>query len=325
MNILNYLKTFVVVVVAAMAFTSCSKEQTSLSIYDFQGRAKIMGHVSYPVREEYQKDSETPAIPKVIWESAANKQLFIKINNSSFVRGEAGVTVIQTKTDKNGNYEIEIPVPEEGVRVAIQGEYFIGNCNLFVKLDNQGKEQYKLQEGVFYMDAEDVSLEPNEIVFYNLRYDDFDARELEEEEEEESVRALTVQAGLGSFDTDGDVYFKSQSGIEVTLTNGKDSWKNTTNSYGLAAFFVPRSVGNVTITANYASSSSFNIYDRYNQQYSITGGTWQQYYRNDVNQSQSVDLSYYYSTIKVKMVYVTSTSKNGYYWSDYSWNYADFE
>ena len=87
MNILNYLKTFVVV--AAIAFTSCSKEQTSLSIYDFQGRAKIMGHVSYPVREEYQKDSETPAIPKVIWESAANKQLFIKINSCVLYTSDA--------------------------------------------------------------------------------------------------------------------------------------------------------------------------------------------------------------------------------------------
>ncbi|MDE5611706.1 MAG: hypothetical protein K2I90_06775, partial [Odoribacter sp.] len=282
--------------------------------------------VSYCVKKVYTYNSyDGTYYSREIIDSVANKQIFIKISNDEFEEGEEGFTVIQTKTDKNGNYEIEIPVPEEGANVRIQAESFVDSCR-YVRLNDSGEEDsYRAEEGVFSTAEETIKLFPNDIKFYDLEY------EFNRYENNEVVQSVTVKVGLGSFKGYDDICFKSQKGIVVTLTDayGKGAWSSTTDINGIAEFSIPESISTVLVTVNQVPYTPFYYYYDYGRYYNISRGEWFQYsdYQRGIISSQSKSI-YYSGEIKVKMVYVTSeeiSANYGYYWNEYEWYNVDFE
>lgn len=156
MNILNNLKSLAVIAIATMAFTSCSKEQTSLSIDDIQGKARIKGTLTYS--EGFDKNY------REISKTATNTTIWVKISNASLSpKGQAhGYTTFETATDAKGEYEIEPPVSENGTNIIIQPQAFTGK-----RYDRPADETI---EGVFEKEVTLYSVTPNQIKCMNIKY-----------------------------------------------------------------------------------------------------------------------------------------------------------
>ncbi|WP_308756792.1 hypothetical protein [uncultured Bacteroides sp.] len=125
MNYLSGLKTLLAIAIVTVALSSCSEDQTSLSINDIQGKATIIGSFVYNDGQTYSSSTTTPVSPD---KPAMNVKMYVKIENSSLSpnNNAQGYTTFETSTDANGEYEIEIPAVENGVEVSIQAESFIG-------------------------------------------------------------------------------------------------------------------------------------------------------------------------------------------------------
>lgn len=170
MNILNNLKSLAVIAIATMAFTSCSKEQTSLSIDDIQGKARIKGTLTYSEGTEY-KNGESNKIIK----AATNTTIWVKISNASLSpNGQIpGYTTFETVTDAKGEYEIEVPVSESiyGTEIRMQPQPFIGK---YKKISNDNwnynRPTYETIEGVFETDEISFNARPNQIIFKDIEY-----------------------------------------------------------------------------------------------------------------------------------------------------------
>ncbi len=154
MNILNNLKSLAVIAIATMAFTSCSKDQTSFSIDDIQGKAKIKGTVSYS--EGYDRTGN-----KII-KMATNTTILVKIDNNDLspIGNAYGTTTFETVTNGKGEYEIEIPVLEGGAFVTIQPQDFIGKQKNFSSNET---------EGIFTAETT-CHVVPNDIQFKDIEY-----------------------------------------------------------------------------------------------------------------------------------------------------------
>lgn len=178
MNILNNLKSLAVIAIATMAFTSCSKDQTSFSIDDIQGKAKIKGTLTYSEGTEY-KNGESNKIIK----AATNTTIWVKINNASLSPNgqtleHTTYTTFETVTDAKGEYEIEVPVSESiyGTEIKMQPQPFIGK---YKKISNDNwnynRPTYETIEGVFETDEISFNARPNQIIFKDIEYQ-FNAR-----------------------------------------------------------------------------------------------------------------------------------------------------
>lgn len=105
----------------AMLATSCSEEQTSLTIDEITTTAKIVGQVSYQTGTEW--DATTSTV-KNKYAVAVNKKVIIEIDNSELKSGAQGITVYETATDAKGNYEIAVPIVGASMGVTIKAETF---------------------------------------------------------------------------------------------------------------------------------------------------------------------------------------------------------
>lgn len=166
MNILNNLKTLAVIIMTAMAFTSCSKDQTSLSVDDIQGKAKIKGIIFYSEGVEY-KNNDSHEIIKM----ATNTTILVKISNNQLsLKGNAyGFTTFETVTNDKGEYEIEVPALENGTTIIIQPQSFVGKYKSIDEWNN-GKPVYATLEGIFEA-KESCSVTPNQIIFKDIEYE----------------------------------------------------------------------------------------------------------------------------------------------------------
>ena len=122
MNILRKFAVFAAFAAVTTVFVGCSdQDQSSLSIEDFQGRAKISGTLSYNEGQAYNNGNYTE-LNKV----AANTPVYIRISNTYLSpNGNAsGYTTLETVTDANGKYEIEVPLPDQGARIYLHAPTF---------------------------------------------------------------------------------------------------------------------------------------------------------------------------------------------------------
>lgn len=166
---LTKFKMFAVVAVAAMALTGCAKEESSLSIDDLPGRAKVKGVVCYSDLERY--DAREGKLEQ-IYVTKVEVKVLAKIRNSSISNGQGhGYTIFETVTDAEGRYEFEIPVPEDGgVTVELEALPFEGTREVFDEYDYYGDPIYNRMEGVYGFATGTVRLEPNDIKDKLLRY-----------------------------------------------------------------------------------------------------------------------------------------------------------
>lgn len=240
MNILRKFAVFTAVIAAMMVIPGCSEDQSSLSLEDFPGKAKLSGTLSYNEGQAYSNGKYTE-LNKV----AANMPLNVLIRNSALVAGAKGYTTLETVTDAEGKYEIEVPVPDGGITVRLRASSFTGTRTLVKDWENNSPV-FENQEVVFKLD-ETLDIEPDDILVENLKYGF-----VEREKEVALVTEvpLTVRVGLGVFDREGGTYTSFQSGVSVLIQvcydeleeNGDDMWRcygATTDFNGEAKFNIP--------------------------------------------------------------------------------------
>jgi len=333
MNILRKFTVFTAVIAAMMALPGCSEEQSSLSLEDFPGKAKLSGTLSYNEGQAYSNGKYTE-LNKV----AANTPLYVLISNADLVGDAKGYTTLETVTDAEGKYEIEIPVPDGGISVRLRAPSFTGTRTLVKDWENNSPV-FENQEVVFKMD-ESLDIEPDDILVENLKYGF-----VEREEEVALVTEvpLTVKVGLGVFDREGRTALSYQSGVSVLIRvyydeleeNGYNMLRYygaTTDFNGEAKFNIPAprkdwSDVRIDMKALPFHVNTFDYYDYYNSYSSISGGTYKQYY----SRNQSLDLWQYDDDVsftesnepkyELKMVFVPDDDVNahGYYWGNYNW------
>lgn len=163
MNYLNGLKTLIAVAVATLAFTSCSEEQTSLSINDIPGKAKIIGSFTYNDGQTTSSSTTANSDKPVM-----NTTVYVKISNASLSPNSGnGYTIFETTTNANGEYEIEIPAVETGTDVTIQAASFIGKkyTTSTSGSTTTGGNKIITKEGVYEANSITLSsIMPNDII-----------------------------------------------------------------------------------------------------------------------------------------------------------------
>lgn len=165
MNYLNGLKTLIAIAIATVAFSSCTEDQTSLSINDIQGKATIIGSFVYNDGQTYPGSTTTSVSSD---KPAMNVKVYVKVSNASLSSNSnaKGYTTFETSTDANGEYEIEIPAVENGVEVSIQAESFIGRKYSTVSGSTTGiGNSFLTEEGVYEATPIQLSeVKPNDII-----------------------------------------------------------------------------------------------------------------------------------------------------------------
>lgn len=324
---------FTAVVTATMVISGCSENQSSFSIEDFPGKAKLSGTLSYNEGQAYSGGKYTE-LNKV----AANTTLYVLIENAELIGNSKGYTTLETVTDAEGKYEIEVPVPDGGMTVRLRATSFTGTRTLVKDWENNSPV-FESQEVVFKMD-ESLYIEPDDILNANLKYGF-----VEREEDVALVTEvpLTVSVGLGVFDREGNTYLTYRSGVSVLIDvcydefeeNGQSMWRYygaTTDFNGKARFNIPaprKDWSNVRIymKAQPLHVSTFDYYDRYyHDKNVIYGGMYKHYYGQGyaLDQWKSYRVSFTESETseyELKMVFVPDddVEAHGYYWGSYNW------
>lgn len=252
---LSKLKTFAAVVVVAMAFVGCTKEETSMSIYDLAGRAKIKGFVSYNAKDSLQEDGYIEGF----WMPKSGVEILAKISNAD-ISGDTtnmGYTEFKTRTNEEGYYEFELPVPEKATKVILQAETFEGVRCSYDSLKNK-ELSCSDKEGVFSCFNETLTVKPNEIVYRDLYY------AFSQSEISSQSSTLTVNVFKGVYVNGVPTFIRPQwTPFNVTIkdNDGNISETKMTNDTGSVKFDIlhlqERMVG-LTISVEKSSSSTLD-------------------------------------------------------------------
>lgn len=250
---LSKLKTFAAVAVVAMAFVGCAKEETSMSIYDLAGRAKIKGFVSYNAKDSLQEDGHIEGF----WIPKSDVEILAKISNAAISGNEdnEGYTEFRTRTNKEGYYEFEIPVPEKAIKVALRTEIFEGVRTSYDSLVNN-KFYCSDKEGIFTSQDTTITIGANEIKSADFWY------QFSDEEIGYASSRLIVNVFKGIY-INGKPTFVSPtwSSFNVTIADEKGNVNESqkTDEKGQVIFDIVPSRESVefTITVDKISSSAF--------------------------------------------------------------------
>lgn len=164
----KFLLSAAAAVFALVLGTGCAKEQSSISVDDIKGSAKIVGTLSYSQGTGHSSNKFTELVSP-----AANRKVWVKVpNNSLAPNGQAtGFSTFETVTDENGKYEVVIPaVDQNGMTVHVQAESFEGTHTL-VKSISGSNIEWDHRNVVFYHDDVNVAgVRPNDIKVANIAY-----------------------------------------------------------------------------------------------------------------------------------------------------------
>lgn len=273
---LNKFKLFIAVAITAVAVSSCSEDQTSLSANDIKGKAKIKGIITFNEGQSYQNGKFTEIIKPY-----AKDTVFVKIANSSLdPKGQAtGYTTYIALTDESGQYEVEVPAIDraEGTAVTVQTKPYVGKRNMLVSWENE-KPVFEAQEVIFKANFTET-VHPYDIVLKDVLCG-FTPRNSEVGYPE--TVELQVKVGENSYESNGindhTPIFKLTSDIDVVIEVSYDSDEDgdgnddirlygaTTNNNGYAIFSIPSKEttwSDVLITTKVApyTANSFNYYN----------------------------------------------------------------
>lgn len=154
-------KFFSAVVLMAIAFTGCVKEQSSFQVSDIPGKATIMGSYHYNAGQDYDYDQYIQVIKPL-----ANHVVYAQLSNSSLKSGSTGYTVYETVTDANGQFKIEVPATLEGVTVEVYPKPFIGKHSAVVGVE-YGEPVIESTDVVYVAEHKTWSVKTNDIKFHD--------------------------------------------------------------------------------------------------------------------------------------------------------------
>ena len=164
MNYLNGLKTLMIVAIATVAFSSCSEDQTSLSINDIKGTAQLIGSFTYDDGQTVSSSLTNATSVKPVM----NTKVYVKVSNKSLDPNSnaKGYTIYEATTDAQGEYKITIPAVETGTDVTIQaasfeGKHYESNSS---SSTTTGSNTVTTKDGVYQAEEIEINVMPNAIV-----------------------------------------------------------------------------------------------------------------------------------------------------------------
>ena len=330
----------------ALFTLGCSKEQTSMSVNDIQGRVKIVGSLSYNEGQTFENGQF-----KEVIKPAADTRVFIKVSNASLSPTSTanGYTTYEVVTDSEGKYEIEVPATEkrEGTEIVVQPQSFIGKRTILESFDN-GNPIFKTTDVVFSAPYQILNANPNDYKVLDVSYG-FTERNIETGFME-SVK-YKVRVGQGVLKSSGPALNLGENvNILLTVTYGKIPGDNntiyrtygaTTNRNGEAEFTIPatsKTWPNVrlNIKALPFADKDFSYYtyygDTYERQPAVESGVWRQYggrYAGTISDGADITVSFDEFGIEstdIIMVFVPDEGvETDYDYSDYDWSNLSFE
>lgn len=160
------IKTVLAALGVVALMTGCSDNQTSFDVEDVPGKALVQGTIVYNQGATLQDN-------KFVYEykPAANLEVIITVDNSSYDSNLKGETVFTTTTDENGKYSIEIPAPANECTVDIRTAQFLGTHSTVQRVNNKIEAVEKnvvywakghanvISKGYYYADLECVTFD----------------------------------------------------------------------------------------------------------------------------------------------------------------------
>ncbi|MBQ3261020.1 MAG: hypothetical protein IJA66_07995 [Alistipes sp.] len=322
--------------------SSCSKEQTSLSIEDIEGRAKVIGSYYYDAGQSYENGKYVQMIKPV-----AGVTVHALVSNASLSPdgNSSGYTTYSTKTDKDGKFEIKVPVVSKGTSVIIRSTPFQGIHTTVVDVSNN-RPVFDEQNVVYAAADTNLTLKPNDVKFVDSKFVKDSEQNIETGFPYHSTCVVKVGEATYNKVNVNNIYqiekaYEEASGVDVLIhieQNGTMyTYGATTNSKGEATFVIPskeqRWSTSVTIEVNPYLKTNYIYYksegDTINQ-YRISSGTYSMfsgsYFVDSVTTSAEFsDLpSAPAPVLKVRMVFEPFEGEDVYGYSYYDWRNVSF-
>lgn len=143
---------FAMLSMVLVALVGCSKEQSSFNVEDIPGKAKVMGTLTYMAGQ----DKEGKAVVR----DAANVRVAALVYNEDLKAGSEGFTTYETETNVKGQFTVEVPALDKGVRVKVVADPFFGSYSTLVDLD---KGIVAESEVLYKINPIEVQVIPNDI------------------------------------------------------------------------------------------------------------------------------------------------------------------
>ena len=129
------MKNYIILIAAALTsaafLTSCTKEQSTLTLDKIDGSATVTGTFTYDAGATRSAGSDgTEVIIDSHFVPAANQQVFVTVQNSEYISGQSGASGYQTfsgTTDQDGNFSITVPVGYTTISATVSAPSFIAS------------------------------------------------------------------------------------------------------------------------------------------------------------------------------------------------------
>lgn len=196
---------------AVATLVGCSKEQSELSIGDIQGKATIVGSLSYNQGQAFSNNQFSELLSP-----AAGVKVSIKVSNASLdPNGTAqGYTSYETTTDAEGKYSIEIPAVEN-TNIIISPASFMGTRTLVADWENNAPVM-ETEEVVYNITGIQETVSPGEILVKDQMYSYTPRNFVEEFGLTEQIKGTI---GIGRlYRNNSQRYWDVKSGINVLLS-----------------------------------------------------------------------------------------------------------
>ena len=268
------MKLIMVAIAFATILVGCKPEpveQSSVSIDDFKETATITGTLQYDEGQDFDGTKYTRLI-----KPAANITVTAVIANSEFsatTTGSGNLTYTAT-TDAKGNFEIKVPVTSKGVEVRVKAANFTGQYHRVIDVKD-GKPVYTHEEGIYRLDDQTFTLEPNDV---EVADGVFTYTERENEEEYIYYSEYKVVVGKQTYskspkDTgEAEVLKQYREAkdvdviIEVEFDDETFKYVASTNNEGVATFNIPTYTMTwepiIYVTANPFAEEKFTYYKK---------------------------------------------------------------
>lgn len=235
---------FALLLAVVLAMVGCAKEQSSMEAGSMPNRAKIVGSYSYDEGQDFVNGNYVCLI-----KPAADVKVEIRIDADEYSDNASdGVITYYTHTDKDGRFEISIPVPSDGVTARVKPVDFVGTYTAVEDIDN-GEPVYVEKEVVFSATEAHIDLMPNDIEIHDGIYY-HNERNIEEGYDytsEYDVLVGKATYSVGRNEENEDVIlqeYKVAKGVDVIISVTYENDKTLkyvakTNSFGVAEFDIP--------------------------------------------------------------------------------------
>lgn len=294
MRKITNIKFATLLALAVVLLVGCTKEQSSLSMDDLKKSAKIMGQYTYDEGMDYVGGKYERLIKPA---AGVTVEVTIPVGDVTGNDKDKGVVTYTTKTDKDGRYEMVIPMTDNGVEVTIKPVDFVGVYQSVVEI-NGGTPEYLHQEVVYSAESAKVALKPNQIKVNDGMYSH---TIVSTEDGYPYVSKYIVNVGKATYSLQsnsvGDEVINKEyrpfrgADVEISVTYADNILKYiaTTDSDGVAVFNIPTHdmnwSPNITVNVKSFVEDSFLYYrNEYNEvaqayvneSYVIEGGVFEQ-------------------------------------------------